>query len=96
VHWLGLKEKEIEWRKRNGGERKFFSDFNTHAVLRISGCTLYSLAKTNGTIPWGRAAYIFFDIQDNKQTCQLQFQIFLVQQQTSYEFSLSVLRSQFS
>jgi len=29
---------------------------NTHPVLRISGCTLYSLAKTNGTIPCGRAA----------------------------------------
>jgi hypothetical protein len=28
----------------------------THAVLRISACTLYSLANTNGTIPWGRAA----------------------------------------
>ena len=28
----------------------------THPVLRISGCTLYSLAKTKGTIPWGKAA----------------------------------------
>lgn len=25
-------------------------------VLSMSGCTLYSLAKTKGTIPWGRAA----------------------------------------
>lgn len=30
--------------------------YSTHAVLRISACTLYSLANTNGTIPWGRAA----------------------------------------
>lgn len=28
----------------------------THAVLRISGCTLYSLANTKGTMPWGSAA----------------------------------------
>ena len=27
-----------------------------YAVLRISGCTLYSFAKTKGTIPCGRAA----------------------------------------
>lgn len=29
----------------------------TYAVLSISGCTLYSLAKTKGTIPWGSAAW---------------------------------------
>ena len=27
----------------------------SYTVLRISGCTLYSLANTNGTIPWGSA-----------------------------------------
>jgi hypothetical protein len=26
-------------------------------VLRMAGWTLYSLANTNGTIPWGRAAW---------------------------------------
>ena len=28
----------------------------SYTVLRISGCRLYSLANTNGTIPWGSAA----------------------------------------
>jgi len=32
----------------------------TYPVLRISGCTLYSLANTNGTIPCGSAACICF------------------------------------
>lgn len=31
----------------------------TYAVLRMSGCTLYSFAKTKGTMPWGRAACSF-------------------------------------
>ena len=41
----------------------------THAVLRMSGCTLYSFAKTKGTMPWGRAACSFrhFAKQENKQ-----------------------------
>ena len=29
---------------------------SSNPVLSMSGCTLYSLAKTKGTIPWGRAA----------------------------------------
>lgn len=37
-----------------------FSDTGgTYAVLRMSGCTLYSFAKTKGTMPWGRAACSF-------------------------------------
>ena len=46
------------------GERR-----GTHAVLRMSGCTLYSFAKTKGTMPWGRAACSFrhFAKQENKQ-----------------------------
>jgi len=31
----------------------------TYPVLKTAGWTLYSLAKTNGTIPWGRAAYAY-------------------------------------
>jgi hypothetical protein len=29
----------------------------TYPVLKTAGWTLYSLAKTKGTIPWGKAAY---------------------------------------
>jgi hypothetical protein len=31
----------------------------TYTVLRIAGWTLYSFANTKGTIPCGRAAYIY-------------------------------------
>jgi hypothetical protein len=39
----------------------------TYAVLRMSGCTLYSFAKTKGTMPWGNAACSFrhFAKQEN-------------------------------
>lgn len=34
-------------------------------MLRISGCTLYSFAKTKGTIPCGRAACLAFHTYNN-------------------------------
>lgn len=37
---------------------------DTNPVLRMSGWTLYSLANTKGTIPWGRAAYKYMQYND--------------------------------
>lgn len=45
--------------KRLGGKEKKGNEISTNPVLRISGCTLYSLANTKGTIPCGRAACLF-------------------------------------
>ena len=38
------------------GNTSYVSELYTYAVLRMSGWQLYSLAKTKGTIPCGRAA----------------------------------------
>lgn len=46
---------------------------STYAVLRISGCTLYSLAKTKGTIPCGRAAC--FQILQSKDILEMALSI---------------------
>lgn len=40
----------------------------TYAVLRMSGCTLYSFEKTKGTMPWGRAACSFRHFAKQKTT----------------------------
>jgi hypothetical protein len=40
----------------------------TYAVLRMSGCTLYSFAKTKGTMPWGRAACSFRRFLQSKKS----------------------------
>jgi len=51
------------------------------------------LSKDKWDNSLGKCCLYFFDIQAKKQTCQLHFQIFLVQYQTSYEFSLLLLTS---
>jgi len=40
----------------NVNEEQQKEEQETHNVLSRSGCKLYSLANTNGTIPCGRAA----------------------------------------
>lgn len=50
----------------------------THPVLRMSGCTLYSLAKTKGTIPCGRAAWFLLSYPNKRKVGEDKVEVMLV------------------
>ena len=62
-------------------------NYNSYPVLKTSGCILYSLEKTNGTIPWGSAACAKEEEEEErsrnkhvKQNCQfLDVDLLLIQ-----------------